>query len=110
MKFSTQLQEAGFSQRQADALTKGLQEALTATVATTADLAPIQAKLNHIATKTDIADLRSEMTELPTEMSVNFQEVAKGFAAVYRMLARFALTFMGTIIGATIALIRYPAP
>lgn len=110
MKFSTQLQEAGFSQRQADTLTKGLQEALTATVATAADLAPIQAKLNHIATKTDTADLRSEMAELRTEMSVNFQDVAKGFAAVYRMMAGFALTFMGTIIGATIALIRYLAP
>ncbi len=92
LKFSTQLQEAGFSQRQADALTKGLQEALTATVATKADLAPIQARLDHVATKTDIAELRAEI------------------AAAYRMVAVFAFTFIGTIIGATIALIRYLAP
>ncbi len=46
LKFSTQLQEAGFSQRQVDALTKSLQEALTATVATKADLAPSRPSSN----------------------------------------------------------------
>lgn len=84
--------------RQVDALTKSLQEALTATVATKADLAPIEAKLEHVATKTDIAELRTEMADLRSEI-----------ATVYRMMAVFALTFVGTIIGATIALIRYLA-
>lgn len=38
LKFSTQLREGGFTQQQADTLTNSLQEALSATVATKADL------------------------------------------------------------------------
>ena len=92
LKFSTRLKEGGFTPEQAEVLTLSIQEALTATVATKADLAPIQARLEHVATKTDIAELRAEI------------------AAAYRMMAVFAFTFIGTIIGATIALIRYLAP
>ncbi len=87
LKFSTQLREAGFSQEQADTLTRGLQEALTSTVATKADLAEVKAEL-----KTDLAALRTDMS--------------MGFQAAYRHLW---LMGMG-IIGAMFLLLRYFAP
>ena len=91
LKFSIQLREGGFTQQQADTLTSSLQEALSATVATKADLDQVKTEL-----KADIATL--------------WEDVAKGFQNVYKFMPAFTLTIAGTIIGTAIALVRYIAP
>ena len=98
LQFSTQLREAGFTQQQADTLTRGLQEALTATVATQADLAEAKAGL-----ETDIAEVKAE---LKTDIATLRADMSKGFQDVYRQLW---LMGMG-IIGAMFLLLRYFAP
>ena len=91
LKFSTQLREGGFTQQQADTLTNSLQEALSATVATKADLDQVKTEL-----KADIVILR--------------EDTAKGFQDVYKFMLVSTLTIAGTIIGTAIALVRYLAP
>lgn len=91
LKFSTQLREGGFTQQQADTLTNSLQEALSATVATKADLDQVKTEL-----KADIVTLREDMT--------------KGFQDVYKLMLVSTLTIAGTIIGTAIALARHLAP
>ena len=91
LKFSTQLREGGFTQQQANTLTNSLQEALSATVATRADLDQVKTEL-----KTDIVTLR--------------EDVAKGFQNVYKFMLVSTLTIAGAIIGTAIALVRYLAP
>ena len=91
LKFSTQLREGGFTQQQADTLTSSLQEALSATVATKADLDEVKSEV-----KADIVGLREDM--------------AKGFQDVYKFMLVSTLTIAGTIIGTAIALVRYLAP
>lgn len=98
LKFSTQLREGGFTQQQADTLTNSLQEALSATVATKADLDQVKTEL-----KADIVTLREDMTK-------GFQDVTKGFQDVYKFMLVSTLTIAGTIIGTAIALVRYLAP
>ena len=98
LKFSTQLREGGFTQQQADTLTSSLQEALSATVATKADLDQVKTEL-----KADIVTLREDMAK-------GFQDVTKGFQDVYKFMLVSTLTIAGTIIGTAIALVRYLAP
>ena len=98
LKFSTQLREGGFTQQQADTLTNSLQEALSATVATKADLDQVKTEL-----KADIVTLREDMAK-------GFQDVTKGFQDVYKFMLVSTLTIAGTIIGTAIALVRYLAP
>ena len=105
LKFSTQLREAGFSQEQADTLTRGLQEALTSTVATQADVAEVKTDLAGLRAevKTDLAGLRAEVK---TDLAALRADMSTGFQAVYRHLW---LMGMG-IIGAMFLLLRYFAP
>ena len=98
LKFSTQLREGGFTQQQADTLTSSLQEALSATVATKADLDQVKTEL-----KADIVTLREDMAK-------GFQDVTRGFQDVYKFMLVSTLTIAGTIIGTAIALVRYLAP
>ena len=98
LKFSTQLREGGFTQQQADTLTSSLQEALSATVATKADLDQVKTEL-----KADIVTLREDMAK-------GFQDVTKGFQDVYKFMLVSTLTIAGTIIGTAIALVRSLAP
>ena len=98
LKFSTQLREGGFTQQQADTLTSSLQEALSATVATKADLDEVKSEV-----KADIVGLREDMAK-------GFQDVHKGFQDVYKFMLVSTLTIAGTIIGTAIALVRYLAP
>lgn len=98
LKFSTQLREGGFTQQQADTLTNSLQEALSATVATKADLDQVKTEL-----KADIVTLREDMAK-------GFQDVTKGFQDVYKFMLVSTLTIAGTIIGTAIALVRSLAP
>ena len=98
LKFSTQLREGGFTQQQADTLTSSLQEALSATVATKADLDQVKTEL-----KADIVTLREDVSK-------GFQDVSKGFQDVYKFMLVSTLTIAGTIIGTAIALVRYLAP
>ena len=98
LKFSTQLREGGFTQQQADTLTNSLQEALSASVATKADLDQVKTEL-----KADIVTLREDMAK-------GFQDVTKGFQDVYKFMLVSTLTIAGTIIGTAIALVRYLAP
>ncbi len=102
LKFSTLLREGGFTQQQADTLTKGLQEALTATVATKADLSEAEAAL-----KADLSEVRGE---LKSDISAFREDTAKGFQDVYKFMVASTLTIAGTIIGTAIALVRYLAP
>ena len=105
LKFSTQLREGGFTQQQADTLTSSLQEALSATVATKADLDQVKTEL-----KADIVTLREDMTKGFQDVSKGFQDVSKGFQDVYKFMLISTLTIAGTIIGTAIALVRYLAP
>ena len=98
LKFSTQLREGGFTQQQADTLTSSLQEALSATVATKADLDEVKSEV-----KADIVTLREDMAK-------GFQDVHKSFQDVYKFMLVSTLTIAGTIIGTAIALVRYLAP
>ena len=98
LKFSTQLREGGFTQQQADTLTNSLQEALSAAVATKADLDQVKTEL-----KADIVTLREDVTK-------GFQDVARGSQDVYKFMLVSTLTIAGTIIGTAIALTRYLAP
>lgn len=98
LKFSTQLRDGGFTQQQADTLTSSLQEALSATIATKADLNEVKTEL-----KTDIVSLREDTAK-------GFQDVHKSFQDVYKFMLVSTLTIAGTIIGTAIALVRYLAP
>lgn len=98
LKFSTQLREGGFTQQQADTLTSSLQGALSATVATKADLGEVKSEV-----KADIVTLREDMAK-------GFQDVHKSFQDVYKFMLVSTLTIAGTIIGTAIALVRYLAP
>ena len=98
LKFSTQLREGGFTQQQADTLTSSLQEALSATVATKADLNEVKTEL-----KADLVTLREDTAK-------GFQDVHKSFQDVYKFMLVSTLTIAGTIIGTAIALVRYLAP
>ncbi len=91
LQFSTRLCEGGFTQQQADTLTNSLQEALSATAATKADLDQVKTEL-----KADIVTLREDMT--------------KGFQDVYKFMLVSTLPIAGTIIGTAIALVRDLAP
>lgn len=109
LKFSTLLREGGFTQQQADTLTKGLQEALTATVATKADLSEVKAAL-----KADLSEVKGELktdiTNVRSELAASREDTAKGFQDVYKFMVVSTLTIAGTIIGTAIALVRYLAP
>ncbi len=98
LKFSTQLREGGFTQQQADTLASSLQEALSATVATKADLDGVKSEV-----KADIVTLREDMAR-------GFQDVHKSFQDVYKSMLVSTLTIAGTIIGTAIALVRYLVP
>ncbi len=102
LKFSTQLREGGFTQQQADTLTNSLQEALSATVATKADLDQVKTELK--------ADLDQVKTELKADIVILREDTAKGFQDVYKFMLVSTLTIAGTIIGTAIALVRYLAP
>ena len=105
LKFSTQLREGGFTQQQADTLTSSLQEALSATVATKADLNEVKTEL-----KTDIVSLREDTAKGFQDVHKSFQDVHKSFQDVYKFMLVSTLTIAGTIIGTAIALVRYLAP
>ena len=112
LKFSTQLREGGFTQQQADTLTSSLQEALSATVATKADLDEVKSEV-----KADIVGLREDMAKGFQDVHKgfqdvhkSFQDVHKGFQDVYKFMLVSTLTIAGTIIGTAIALVRYLAP
>jgi len=98
LQFSTRLCEGGFTQQQADTLTNSLQEALSAAVATKADLDQVKTEL-----KADIVTLREDMTK-------GFQHMTKGFQNVYKFMLVSTLPIAGTIIGTAIALVRDLAP
>lgn len=98
LQFSTQLREAGFTQQQADTLTRGLQEALTATVATKTDLAEVRTEL-----KTDLAEVKAE---LKTDIATLRADMSKGFQDVHRQLWLMGMGIIGTMF----LLLRYFAP
>ena len=100
LKFSTQLREGGFTQQQADTLTSSLQEALSATVATKADLDEVKSEV-----KADIVGLREDMAKGFQDVHKGFQDVHKGFQDVYKFMLVSTLTIAGTIIGTAIALV-----
>ena len=100
LKFSTQLREGGFTQQQADTLTSSLQEALSATVATKADLDEVKSEV-----KADIVGLREDMAKGFQDVHKSFQDVHKGFQDVYKFMLVSTLTIAGTIIGTAIALV-----
>ena len=123
LRFSTQLREGGFTQQQADTLTSSLREALSATVATKADLnkekTELKADLNEVRSelKADIASLREDTAQGFQDVyknfegvHQNFQDIHKSFQDVYKFMLVSTLTIMGTIIGTAIALVRYLAP
>ncbi len=100
LKFSTQLREGGFTQQQADTLTSSLQEALSATVATKADLDEVKSEV-----KADIVGLREDMAKGFQDVHKSFQDVHKGFQDVYKFMLVSTLTIAGTIIGTAVALV-----
>lgn len=89
-KAVTALKQAGFEETQAEAVVTTMGEALGGTVATKADLAAVQAKL-----ETDIAAVRTEMAALRADTSAQF-------AALYKQLWLMAVG----IVGLTVTLVK----
>lgn len=71
------LQDAGFSDAQADAMVDTLSAAFTETVATKTDIAEVKtdiaevkAELKSMATKADIADLKADMLKVAMGVAI----------------------------------------
>ena len=74
------LQEADFTDRQAEALTGAIGTALTGGVATKADIADLRSEMGEMK-----ADLRSEMAELRGEMDARFARVEADLVWIKRI-------------------------
>lgn len=88
-KFVRRLRDAGFEERQAEALVEGLGEMDTAQLATEADLKEATGLL-RADLKSDIAQLRNEMSDLRTEMwKMQFTTIAASTALIVGILKLF---------------------
>ena len=89
------------------AATKAALESKIAAVKT--DLAEAKAEL-----KTEIAEVRTEVAEVKAELKTDIAllraDTEKGFQDVYKFMLVSTLAIISTIIGGSIALVRYLAP
>ena len=132
------LQAAGAAEPLAEAVVATVGEAVGANVATKADLAEVQAGLETeiaatkaaleskiAAVKTDLAEAKAELkteiaevrtevaevkAELKTDIALLRADTEKGFQDVYKFMLVSTLAIISTIIGGSIALVRYLAP
>ena len=121
------LQAAGAAEPLAEAVVATVGEAVGDNVATKADLAEVQAGLEteieavradltevQAGLKTEIAEVRTEIAEVKAELKTDIAllraDTEKGFQGVYKFMMVSTLAIISTIIGGSIALVRYLAP
>jgi hypothetical protein len=94
LKFATSLTDAGMDRRQAEALVQGLGEMDASELATKSDIAEVG---------TEIADLKDE---LRTEIAGVKGEIAGLKGEMFRFLYVHAMGVVGLTVGLTVALIK----
>jgi predicted nucleic acid-binding Zn-ribbon protein len=108
LKFARELTEAGMDARQAEALVRGLGDMDTSELATKTDIADLRSEIADLRSelRTEIGDLRSE---LRTEVAGVKGEIAgvKGeIAALKGEMFRFMYLQAMGIVGLTVALVK----
>ena len=93
-KAVTALKQAGFAEPQAEAVVNTMGEALGGSVATKADLAAVQAKLE--------ADIAAVQAKLEADIAAVKTDMAEQFAALYKQLWVIAVG----IVGLTVTLVK----
>ena len=111
-KAVTALKQAGFAEPQAEAVVNTMGEALGGSVATKADLAAVQTKLEAdiAATKADLAavqakleaDIAAVQTKLEADIAAVKTDMAEQFTALYKQLWVMAVG----IVGLTVTLVK----
>ena len=64
LSYARRLKEAGVDEKQAEAHAEAVRDAITQGVATKADIARLEDKMDGMATKTDVAKLETRIAEL----------------------------------------------
>lgn len=112
------LKDAGFNDRQADAMTKGVAGIVVGTLATKIDIAEVRTEIANLRAdltgeiaglraelKTDIANVRTEIADLRTEFKSDFGSQATEIATIkaqMQLLQRsigFLATYTTLIVG-----------
>jgi ribosomal protein L29 len=116
LKFARRLTDAGMDPRQAEALVQGLSEADSSDFATKADIAEVKTEIADLRTelKTEIADLRTELkaeiADLRTETKADNARLRNDMVELKAELFRFmyvqAMGVVGLTVGLTVALIK----
>ena len=75
---------AGFEAQQAEAITDTIREAFTESVATKVDIAEVKTEIAEVKSelKADIAEVRTEITEVKSELKADIAEVRTEIAEV----------------------------
>ena len=78
LTFSKRLRQAGADERLADAIVEGLTGADTSELATKIDIAEVRTEIAELRTemKTDIAGVRTEIAELRTELKAEIAQTS----------------------------------
>ena len=100
-KAVTALKQAGFAEPQAEAVVNTMGEALGGTVATKADLAAVQTKLEADIAAVQ-AKLEADLAAVKTDMATLRADMAEQFTALYKQLWVMAVG----IVGLTVTLVK----
>jgi len=100
-KAVTALKQAGFAEPQAEAVVTTMGEALGGNVATKADLAAVEAKLEAVEAKLE-ADIAAVQAKLEADIAAVRTEIAQEFKALYKQLWVMAVG----IVGLTVTLVK----
>ena len=108
------LKAAGFTDEQAEAVTRLVRDALTidpSNLATKTDLAPFATKIDHAETKADIkTDLAGTKAEIKTDLAATKAEIKIELAEIKAEILKWMVSSIGiqtvVIIVAVIALVR----
>ena len=106
LAYVDRLQAAGMGEREARALAEGLDQALREEVATKTDIAAVKTELGAeiAAVKTE---LRAEIATVKTELRAEIAAVRIDLAAVKHDLLRWMVGMAFAQVGLTVALIRF---
>ena len=79
LSYARRLKDAGVDDVQAEAHAEAVRDAITEGVATKADIARLEDKMNGMATKADLADLRADFATLETNLDKRFAALETDF-------------------------------
>ena len=79
LSYARRLKDAGVDDVQAEAHAEAVRDAITEGVATKADIARLEDKMNGMATKADLADLRADFATLETNLDKRFAVLEADF-------------------------------